>query len=178
MGVIAFVGCERPEPIDPNEVQQQQTVDTVITIPDFILTYFIGEWECIDRRYSNHGGLFLSFSRDSLFTTNNATIVSQDPYGNNYEEQLQSIFDYPPEGCRYRVAVDTSQTDYEYVIGYYGDSIPNNPVYALRLDIDDVDFGLAMHIMSNDTILLYCLSGVFCHDTYCPATKYNLKRIR
>ncbi len=85
MVLIAFVGCEKPDLIEPNEVQQQQTVDdTVIAIQDTMLTYFVGEWECIDSRYSNNGGLFLSFSRDFLVATNNAIDFSHDFDGNEY----------------------------------------------------------------------------------------------
>lgn len=198
MGVIAFVGCERPEPIDPNEGQQQLTVDdTVIAIQDTMLTYFVGEWECIDSRYSNNGGLFLYFSRDSLNVTNNASYVhnSIDDNGNEYQHiyQLQSIFNYPAngrdddDGYVYSVeANDTLRAYFEYVKENYGqtvvtmfiDQIPNDPIYVLNLDIPVEYSKLAIHVISNDTVSLRCISGLFSHAEYAPSQQYNFKRIR
>lgn len=194
MGVIAFSGCEKPEPIDPNEGQQQQTVDdTVIAIQDTMLTYFVGEWECIDSRYSNNGGLFLSFSRDFLVATNNAIDFSHDFDGNEYPYQIQSIFNYPANGrdddngYAYSVeADDTLRAYFDRVKESYGqtitttfiDQIPNNPIYILNLDIPVEYSKLAIHVISNDTVSLHCFNGVFSHAEDAPSYRYNLKRIR
>jgi hypothetical protein len=198
MVLIAFVGCEKPDPIEPNEVQQQQTVDdTVIAIQDTMLTYFVGEWECIDSRYSNNGGLFLSFSRDYLNVTNNATYVYNiiDDEGHEYQrtDKIQSIFNYPTNGREddngygYSLeADDTLRAYFEYVKENYGqtgltmfiDQIPNNPIYILNLDIPVEYSKLAIHVISNDTVSLRCISGLFSHAENAPSQQYNLKRIR
>ena len=194
MGMIAFIGCEKPEPIDPNEGQQQLTVDdTVIAIQDTMLTYFVGEWECIDSRYSDKGGLFLSFSRDSLFATNNAIDFSHDFDGNEYPYQIQSIFNYPAngreddKGYAYSVeADDTLRAYFEHVKEYYGqtivttfvDQIPNDTIYVLNLDIPVEYSKLLIHVISNDTVSMRCFNGVFSHAENAPSQQYNLKRIR
>lgn len=198
MGMIAFIGCEKPEPIDPNEGQQQLTVDdTVIAIQDTMLTYFVGEWECIDSRYSNNGGLFLSFSRDYLNVTNNATYVYNiiDEEGHEYQrtDKIQSIFNYPTngreddKGYAYSVvADDTLRAYFEHVKEYYGqtivttfvDQIPNDTIYVLNLDIPVEYSKLLIHVISNDTVSMRCFNGVFSHAENAPSQQYNLKRIR
>ena len=192
MGVMAFVGCEKPEPIVPSEEPQQTIEDTTI-VQDTMLTYFVGEWECIDSRYSNNGGLFLSFSRDFLVATNNAIDFSHDFDGNEYPYQIQSIFNYPAngreddKGYAYSVeADDTLRAYFERVKEYYGqtvvtmfvDQIPNDPIYVLKLDIPVEYSKLAIHVISNDTVSLRCISGLFSHAEYAPSQQYNFKRIR
>ena len=197
MGVMAFMGCEKREPIVPNEDPQQPIEDTTI-VQDPMLTYFVGEWECIDRPYSNHGGLFLSFrTDDSLFVTNNATdeYNSFDDEGNVYQhtDQFQSIFNYPAngreddDGYPYRVeADDTLRAYFEHIKEYYGqtavtmfvDQIPNDPIYVLNLDMPIEYSKLAIHVISNDTVSLRCISGVFSHDVYAPSEQYTFKRTR
>lgn len=192
MGVMAFVGCEKPEPIVPSEEPQQTIEDTTI-VQDTMLTYFVGEWECIDYRYSNNGGLFLRFSMDSLFATNNAIDFYHDFDGNEYPYQIQSIFNYPANGrdddngYAYSVeADDTLRAYFDRVKESYGqtitttfiDQIPNNPIYILNLDIPVEYSKLAIHVISNDTVSLHCFNGVFSHAEDAPSYRYNLKRIR
>lgn len=192
MGVMAFVGCEKPEPIVPSEEPQQTIEDTTI-VQDTMLTYFVGEWECIDYRYSNNGGLFLKFSMDSLFATNNAIDFYHDFDGNEYPYQIQSIFNYPANGrdddngYAYSVeADDTLRAYFDRVKESYGqtitttfiDQIPNNPIYILNLDIPVEYSKLAIHVISNDTVSLHCFNGVFSHAEDAPSYRYNLKRIR
>ncbi len=192
--LMVFVGCEKPEQIEPNEEQPQQTVDdTVIAIQDTMLTYFVGEWECIDSRYSNNGGLFLSFSRDFLVATNNAIDFSHDFDGNEYPYQIQSIFNYPANGrdddngYAYSVeADDTLRAYFEHVKESYGqtitttfvDQIPNDPIYVLNLDIYVEYSKLLIHVISNDTVSLLCFNGLFSHAENAPSYRYNLKRVR
>lgn len=192
MGVMAFMGCEKQEPIVPNEDPQQPIEDTTI-VQDPLLTYFVGEWECIDYRYSNYGGLFLRFSMDSLFATNNAIDFSHDFDGNEYPYQIQSLFNYPANGREddngytYRVETDdTLRTYFEYIKENYGqdsytlfiDQIPNNPIYILNLDIPVEYSRLAIHVISSDTVSLHCTRGCFSHAEDAPSKKYNFKRIR
>ncbi len=192
MGVMAFVGCEKPEPIVPSEEPQQTIEDTTI-VQDTMLTYFVGEWECIDYRYSNNGGLFLRFSMDSLFATNNAIDFYHDFDDNEYPYQIQSIFNYPAngreddKGYAYSVeADDTLRAYFDRVKESYGqtitttfiDQIPNNPIYILNLDIPVEYSKLAIHVISNDTVSLHCFNGVFSHAEDAPSYRYNLKRIR
>ena len=101
VGVMAFLGCERPEPIDPTEGQPQtEAEDSLNQITD--RTYGIhGLWKCTD--YEELGAYYLNFRRN----VENAGILTKE----NCTLEWRTLFDDSP--YYYSLIEDTVLTFYE-----------------------------------------------------------------
>ena len=89
MGMMAFVGCERPEPIDPNEGQpQRSTEDSIVSSqnedPDIIKGHVVALLDCCVGNM-----MVISVENDTAIGTN------QDLYGNNcFRIYMDTLFVY------------------------------------------------------------------------------------
>lgn len=145
MGVIAFIGCEKPEPIDPTNGQPQRTnEDSLINQQGDTLTDIktVEHWRAVKNGYyNNYDG---TFHRDETYTYAYLDI-------------------YPQDSILYAVDLDTAD--------FYGLAFNNslNSPYSMNGDTITVDIQYEIEIPeyqrrwlvfhTNDTVMFWRYLG-------------------